>query len=162
MRSDRNPYFFLKKSKDPKIQNMLKMAETLTVAEIQKLDTKPDIRRAMLYVKSIGEQEKSQHLAETLADVMQQKSKPVGSQEFPIWRYQGVSCWVPTHKSSILVEPNEYFLRKQDKIFINHNWVTVSAAGSLLQHAVFVQNGTFERLNILKQTVIQQRHSSLQ
>lgn len=161
MRSDRNPYFFLKKSKDPQIQQLLKDAETLCPHDIQKMNVKPDVKKAMMFIAEFGQKDKSQHTAELLADKMSQSSVPVSTIRKEIWQYQGSTIFVAvSHTSSIEVQPNSYFLKDQEKIFINHNWLRLQISREqILASSVFHSFGSFQDLNLLKKVQLEQKYS---
>lgn len=162
MRSDRNPYFFLKKSKDPSVQKLLKDAETLNVDTIQKMNVKPDVKKAMMFIAELGQQEKSQHTAELLAEKMVSLSQPMGNSLKEIWHYQGANVFVSvTPTSSIEVLTNSYFIKDQDKIFINHNWLRSQASqDQILCNSIFHSVGSFQDLNLLKKHQLEQKYSS--
>ena len=162
MRSDRNPYYFLKKSKDPKIQHLLKEAETLKPQEILSMSLKPDVKKAMLFVAEFGQQEKSQHTAELLAEQMAKTSSPCENILKEIWQYQGPAVFVPvTSTSSIEILPNSYFIKDHKKIFINHNWLRLPASQKQIEaSSAFHSLGSFQDLNVLKKLQLEQKYSN--
>lgn len=161
MRSDRNPYFFLKNSKNLAIKNLLQQAETLTPQEIQNLNIKPDVKKAMLFVSEFGQQQKSQHTAELLALKMSLIPPPPKTQ-YEIWVYNGANTFVATSKTgSIEVSEKSFFLKDQDKIFINHNWIIPKESKiKILASSMFHSFGGFDTLNILQKNQLDQKYNS--
>lgn len=159
MRSDRNPYFLLKKSKNPVIAQLLKDAETLPVAEIEKMSVKPDVKRAMLFVSRMGSQEKSNTTANLLADQMVSNSQPQDSQQFPMWQYLGEAKFVNcVGNGSVQIQPKDVFIQQQNQIFVQHIWCQLDH--DILRQSQLLGEGTFSDLNIKIQEVLKERYHS--
>lgn len=65
------PEAYLLKSKKPHIQELVKLAETMTEEEINSLPEKPDVIKGLLNIRKKANQDKSAVMAEILADMMQ-------------------------------------------------------------------------------------------
>ena len=127
MRSDRNPYFLLKKSKNPEVQRLLSIAHTLTPEEILKATPKPDLQKAMLFVKEFGDQNRSATVAEIVADKMAKSSLPSLTPTFEVWQYYGESHPAKCERSGYIdILSGNLFMRDKNRIFIQHNWCILS------------------------------------
>lgn len=126
MRSDRNPYFLYKNKKDPHIQQLLAQAPTLTDAQIFALTPKPDLRKAMQFVRDMGTQTKSVHTAELLAARMMQMATPTHTvAEYDLWHYKGGQIVLSTQTRSQLIMQDFLFLYADTKIWVSHNWCMI-------------------------------------
>ena len=151
MRSDRNPYFFLKKSKDTKVKEWLAKAEMMAIDEIEKLSIKPDLKKAMLFVATLGHQTRCTTTAELFADKMQAaQPKNNGPHVFDIFEYTGpdvfVKCMTGSH---ILINSGDMFIKDLQKVFIKHNWVSLTESSNFVINAYSKSSGagTFDDLN---------------
>jgi hypothetical protein len=70
------PEAFLLKSKKPRIQALIASVDTMTTADIEKLDEKPDIKRGLLNIKKKQSQDAAAIIAEHLANIMIAKHHP--------------------------------------------------------------------------------------
>jgi hypothetical protein len=156
MRSDRSPYFFLKKSKDPKVQDLLAKAANMSVKEVDKLvDIKPDLKKAMLFIAQFGEQSKSATSADLIATQMQQLHKNTnGPHTFDIFQFNGGDFFAKCETgSSILITTGTPFILDGFKIFIVHNWIDSKTTDHILSQSKKISNGTFNDLNIIIQNL---------
>ena len=151
MRSDRNPYFFLKKSKDSKVKEWLEKAENMGIEEIESLSLNPDLKKAMLFVATLGHQDRCTTTAELFADKMQAiQPKSNGPHLYDIFEYTGpdvfVKCVTGSH---ILINTGDMFIKDLQKVFIKHNWVNLmEASNSVINSYSRVSGeGTFDDLN---------------
>ena len=127
MRSDRNPYFFLKKSKDPHVQHMLSEAPHMSMAQIDALKVKPDLRKAMHFVRVFGAPERSQTVADLSAHIMQQNHKPPPDPLGTVYEYVGPPHELKIHTQGSRIShtwhmEHDVFLLLQDRIWFNHTW----------------------------------------
>ena len=162
MRSDRNPYFFLKKSKDSKVKEWLEKAENMGIEEIESLSLKPDLKKAMLFVATLGHQDRCTTTAELFADKMQaMQPKSNGPHLYDIFEYTGpdifVKCMTGSH---ILINTGDLFIKDLQKVFIKHNWVNlIDAANSVINsHSRASGEGTFDDLNKRIQSTLNSRY----
>lgn len=157
MRSDRNPYFFLKKSRDPQVQQWLAQAEGMTSQQIEALNIKPDVKKAMLFVNRMGHQTRSATTAELLADHMQPVTTT--SQPMQFHEYVGESVWVNVSaRGQIQVEPGTLFALHADRIFIHHNWIALKNNEKILEYSQNIGQGTPTDLNRLIQNKLNNTH----
>ncbi len=159
MRSDRNPYFFLKNSRDPKLQELFAQAETMTQGEINSLSIKPDWKKALLFLNSLGHQTKSATNAEVLADRMTAIPAP-SAKTFEIWQYQGTGEWLLCNRTSIEIACGDYFLKDQEKIYCNNNWIDLNRNANVpvMQDSVFVEIGTAQTLSQKRSDALRQKY----
>lgn len=157
MRSDRNPYFLYKKSRDPLIQQLLKDAETLSISQIEKMSVKPDVKRAMLFVAQLGHQTKSDTTANLLAEKMIEGSTAVAPDSWPIWQYLGEAKFAKcVSNGSVQIQCNDVFIQKQNQLFIQHIWCHIDH--DILSQSQSLGMGTFENLNVKIQEILNQRY----
>jgi len=163
MRSDRNPYFILKNSKDPVVKSWLGQAAELSHDEIQGLSIKPDVKKAMLFLKTFGDQNRSASNAELLAAKMMATTSNSAPTQKEIWQYKGASRWVRCGRTSIEANEGDYFIKDQEKIFLKHNWIksTEPSAQAMTAESVFVEMGDFNHLNHLTKTHLNQKYPNL-
>lgn len=122
MRSDRNPYFLYKNKKDPHIQHLLAQAPELTDAQIFCLTPKPDLRKAMQFVRDQGAQTKSLTTAEILADKMAVIHTEHKLPTYDLWHYKGGQIVLKTQTRSELIMQDFLFLHDHACIWVSHNW----------------------------------------
>lgn len=162
MRSDRNPYFFLKKSKDAKIKEWLSKAETMSIEEIECLSIKPDVKKAMLFISEFGHQEKVMSTAELFADKMQKiHSNNNGLHIFDIFEYTGPDVFVKCKTGShILINAGDNFIKDLSKVFIKHNWIDITEESNSIinSYSKAAGVGTFDDLNKKIQSVINKKY----
>lgn len=159
MRSDRSPYFFLKKSKDPKVQCLLAKAENMSVKDVDELvDIKPDLKKAMLFIAQFGEQTRSVTSAELIATQMQNLHKNTnGPHTFDIFQFNGIDFFARCETGGlILIKTGTPFILDGDKIFIIHNWIDSKIIENkhILAQSKKISNGTFNDLNIIIQDLL--------
>lgn len=161
MRSDRNPYFILKNSKNPEVQHWLQKANFLSLAEISNLQLKPDLKKAMVFLKTFGDQAKSASTAELLASKMCPQAVIVDAVRKEIWQYKGPSCWVRCGRTSIEVNPDEYYIKDQEKIFLKHSWIPTSESSAQLvtSQSTFCCMGDFSQLNSMINSAINLKYN---
>ena len=124
MRSERNPYFLLKRSRDPKVQHYLQLAQTASHDEIEALEIKKDLKRAMHFVKQFGAESNNQTTANLIADRAQVNT--VAPQQYAIYHYQGPSFSLSLARGNSLISDDFLFLLHNDRIFAQHNWIDLS------------------------------------
>lgn len=161
MRSEKNPYFLLRKSKNPQIQEWLKKAETMSIEEITTLKIKPDLQRAMLYIQQQKHDAISQNIAMMLADQMQENN-PIIDRVYSLWTYNGPSTFFITqNESQVNIENGDPWLKDSDRAYVNSTWGCISA-NQFLVNSSSIGNGTFSDLPRLKREAIMKRHPMLQ
>lgn len=154
MRSDRNPYFILKASNKPHIQEWLSKARSLTIPEIQKLEIKPDLKKAMLFVSEQHAHTISSGIAAQLADQMQNNSQPY-QQIFKIHQYMGSNRYAQINShNSIEITANLFWgINDQNKIFACHCWLNPQMNPWLLEDSALHSEGTATTINMLNQRI---------
>lgn len=164
MRSDRSPYFLYKNHKDPKIRALIDQAPHMTHEEIDACVTKPDVKKAMRFVKQFGHQDKSQTVGNLVADQMLQ-IKTISPQlpEGDIYLYSGPQIVVPIIprpgsqlKQSWLVQ-NDVFLHVCNKIWINHSWCAHTP--ELWSHSNKIGTGDLNTYNRMLYNHLNQKHA---
>lgn len=162
MRSDRNPYFFLKNSKDAKIKEWLSKAETMSIEEIESLSIKPDVKKAMLFISEFGHQERGLTMAELFADKMQKmQPKNNGPHLFDICEYTGPDVFVKCKTGShILINAGDIFIRHLSKVFIKHNWIDTTEESNSIINSYSKSSGvgTFDDLNKRIQSALNKKY----
>jgi hypothetical protein len=159
MRSDRNPWFILKKSRDPRIQEWLSKAPGLSEREILGLNIKPDLKRAMIFAKKQVEQEKSQKIADIIAEQMIAQSVESAPKVLAIHQYTGPDAWIKTNtRSELLISHGSYFWLDTNAMFVSHIWCP--AQQTIIQNSVFLTYGTQRDLNIHIQKQLEKRSHS--
>lgn len=157
MRSDRNPYFLLRKSRDPAVQQYLEQAATMTVEQIGSLQIKPDLRKAMLFVNEFGHVTKSDTVANIVAD-----RATVTKQQLPqyeICHYQGPLTELKVRKTALLLD-DFLFLKDCNRIFASHNWFDLNEHNnrSVLAHSKTVGIGDQHMYNRMIQDHLKQKY----
>jgi hypothetical protein len=156
MRSDRNPYFFLKKSRDPGVQALLSEANLMSETEIQALKIKPDLKKAMLFVKQFGDQVRTNTTAELIAEEMSRRSVPTLQDTHEIWQYQGRDFLARSvRRGWIDIQPHDLFIRDRDRMFVRHNWCWFEPCVQKQSH--LVTEGSFQTLNQLIKLGLQKK-----
>ena len=165
MRSDRNPYFLYKNHKDPKIRVLLNQAPNMTDQEIDACVVKPDLRKAMKFVKQFGHQDKSESVSNLVADKMlmiQTISPPLPTGD--IYLYTGPQIVVPIIprpgallKQSWQVQ-NDVFLHVSNKIWINHSWCAPPA--ELWSDSQKIGSGDLNTYNQILHNHVNQKHAA--
>jgi hypothetical protein len=129
MRSDRNPYFLYKNHKDPKIRELLDQAEHMTVAEIEALTCKPDLKKAMRFVKQFGTPERSMITAQLIADHMTMQVLTPQLCQGEIYVYDGPDLHVKIRTKGRMQHAwhmrHDVFMHKDGAIWLNHTWCDV-------------------------------------
>lgn len=128
MRSERNPYFLLKRSRDPRVQHYLALATTASHDDIEALEIKKDLKRAMHFVRRFGKDAVNQTTANLIAD-RAQESTPI-PQQYPIYHYQGDTVSLSLPRGNSLVSDDFLFLLDEQRIFAQHNWIDLSGPGN--------------------------------
>jgi hypothetical protein len=159
MRSDRNPYFFLKKSKDSWVQKCLADAATMSEADILKI-SKPDLRRAMIFVHKLGQQDKSSTTAELIADQMAKITPSSSRPVFEIWHYKGSEIELHQRRGSVILGSDFVFGIDQQKVFASHQWFTTNneIKDHLIQNAVYLGTGDQNLYNKFNQENLSRKH----
>ena len=98
----------------------------MAVDEIQALQVKPDLKKAMLFVKQFGDQPKSVHTAELIADRMNMKVETNPSPMGSIYEYRGPQIQVPIitpgRSQHYWQVAHEVFWTDGERIWLNHSW----------------------------------------
>jgi hypothetical protein len=176
MRSDRNPYFLLKNSKSQEVQTLLASAPDMTASQIKELKVKPDVKKAMLFVKEFGVSSpatpeklknssanaapKNKHKSMTTADIIAERmianSKPVLSPEHEIWQYDGAPQFVKCVSSGWLnLDYSNLYIRDGNRIFLHHVWCF--ATPDIIRTSTKIAVGNQADLNRLIQQHLNQR-----
>lgn len=125
MRSNRSPYFLYKNHKDPQIRALVAQAEHMSWEEIQSLSCKPDLKKALFFVKKFGHQDRVIHTAELVADNMQKTIIPQKKIQGDLYEYLGphtcVKIYTTNHDHYWEVN-HDIFLHVEDRIWLNHTW----------------------------------------
>lgn len=151
MRSDRNPYHILSKSKNAQVQAWLAKAHHMTESEINSLSIKPDLKKAMLYLVIQGRNSSASSAAEQFADKMQQAHAPQVLC-MDIYRYMGQTTFIPvTHMSKIEIKAHQFFGFMNNQTFVNHCWSPLSMNPWLISQSVFECQADATHLNRLNQ-----------
>ena len=123
----------------------------MTRDEIQKLEIKPDLRKAMLYVLEQEHVAESNSVAEKLADRMQE-GKAHQEYQLRIYRYNGMDCMVRLPSGhSVDLRTGVCFGVQGDSAFINHNWCKLKDNMDVLPNSTFQEVGSPTRLNQMNQ-----------
>lgn len=128
MRSERNPYFLLKRSRDPRVQHYLAMAVTASHDEIEALEIKKDLKRAMHFVRRFGKDAANQTAANLIADRAQVCTPTC--QQYPIYHYQGTTVALNLPRGNSLLSDDFLFLLDHNRIFAQHNWIDLDRQGN--------------------------------
>ena len=143
-------------SKKPKIINLIRSIETMTIEEIKKLPEKPDIIRGLIEIKEFGDQGKGT-MAWIIANKMQQGRAFEREKTLPIWQYNGDSCWLKTGKSEIQILPTWYWQEiDTNTVCISSNNVTVTGSilSRLKKDSEYIKTGTrFDLIDLEKSRV---------
>lgn len=147
MRSDRHPYFLLRASKKPQVLEWLIRAENMTVEQVDQLNIKPDLKKAMCYVVEQKQFQQSDQKAQRLADLMMQNDQP-HQQEFQIYRYQGPTTFAQTTTQTQLEIPQGIFWGLyNNQMFINHCWINLQDNWDIFSLSVFNSVGIASTIN---------------
>lgn len=144
-----------------KIQAWLRDAEHMTVDQIIKLAIKPDVKKAMLFVRELGHVSRSTHTAELLADLMNTQHTVHTPQLAELWQYDGESFPIKCKSRNWISLTTPFvFLKKQDQAFVGHNWVNLHEDQNHLLTLVGRQIGMGDHImyNQKTQELIQKRH----
>lgn len=143
------------------MQARLAQATELSVDQIQALNIKPDLKRAMLFVCELGHSERSVTTAELLAEIMIKNSQPTSSVLCELWQYDGVEFPIKCKGSNWITLMTPFvFLKKSHMAFVGHNWVNLQED----QNLKLIQNGSQIGMadqimyNQKTQELIQKRH----
>ena len=137
----------------------LSKAEELSKNEIEKLQIKPDIKKAMLFIAKFGEQSKSMSTAELIADMMQTNTKPTNGPElYEIYEYTGTETFAKIGSTHMLIDTGDLFLSDDTRIFIKHNWAKKSENEQVMINKKQVYFGSFSDLNRLDQERISKKY----
>lgn len=98
----------------------------MSVQEIDALEIKSDLKRAMKFVSQLGHQSKSQHTAEILAAQMINNTEQSRLPIYELWRYDQEFTVHVTNKSSITISGPFVFLKDKNKAFVAHVWVDLN------------------------------------
>lgn len=162
MRSDRNPYYLVRNSKDPLVQYWLAQATHMTDAQIQSLTCKPDVKKAILFAKHLNPGSRSQTTAELLADRMNSHTTSHVSVQHELWQYDGEACWIKhTHNQHIQLVPPFVFLKNQNQAYVGRVWVNLDVPDNyvLIQHGRQIGMADHSRYNQITHEMVQKRYS---
>jgi len=126
MRSIYGPGRLLLASKKPKIQNLIKQIDSMSLNDIRALPEKPDTIRGLLEIKELGKNKGTN--AELIADKMQSLHIPQQAEkQFDIFQFKGSSFWLKQKATELFIETAWYWLQLTDKeIYISSNRIKVS------------------------------------
>jgi hypothetical protein len=162
MRSDRNPYFFLIKRKNPQIQQLLQDAATMTASEIDSLCIKPDVKKAMQFVHQLGHQTRSNTTAELLAEKMISAcSVDTVHTTHDIYLYTGPDCEIKLNNKNWLIMRGSFlFMTQGTRMFVSHNWTSMDLGNNyiVIQHAKKVGHGDQNLYNQMNQQHLKDKY----
>jgi len=162
MRSDRNPYFLYKNHKDPKIRELLAQAPHMTLEEIQSCVCKPDVKKAMLFVKQFGDQDKSVSTANLIADRMPIVIQMPQLLQGEIYSYDGPTIHVKIRtqgRTQHMWEVHkDMFLHQNGLIWLNHTWCEPTA--DLWAYSHKLCDGDLHMFNQILHNHVNQKHAA--
>jgi hypothetical protein len=162
MRSDRSPYFLYKNHKDPKIRELLAQAQHMQVAEIQALTCKPDLKKAMLFVKQFGDQDKSVSTANLIADRMPVIIHTPQLPQGEIYSYDGPTIHLKIRtqgRTQHMWEVHkEVFLHQNGRVWLNHSWCDPTP--ELWCHSKKLCDGDLNTYNQILHNHVNQKHAA--
>ena len=163
MRSDRNPYFFLKNSKNPQIQQLLQDAPSMSAAEIAALNIKPDVKKAMQFVHTLGDQTRSNTTAELLAEKMisAHNSTDHSRPTYDILLYTGADCEIQLRaRNWLLMRGSFLFMTQGTRMFVSHNWTSTLLGNNYIgvEHRQKVGHGDQNLYNQMNQQHLKEKY----
>jgi hypothetical protein len=162
MRSDRNPYYLVRKSKDPQVQAWLSEAAHMTDHQIHTLPCKPDVKKALMFAKHLQPGVRSQTTAELLADRMNSHVHPHVAHQHELWQYDGEACWIKcAARQHMQLVPPFVFLKNQNQAYVGRVWVSLLDAENyvLIQQGRQIGMADHSRYNQITHELIQKRYS---
>lgn len=162
MRSDRNPYFLYKNHKDPKVRALLDEAPNMTVVEIQACVCKPDLKKAMLFVKQFGALEKSVSTAQLIADKMNIQVRAPTWKTGEIYLYDGPDLFVNIRTRGRMKHSwhmtKDVFMYQDGAIWLNHTWC--DAPPELWSYSRKLCDGDLNTYNQILHNHVNQQHAA--
>lgn len=151
------PGALLAASKKPRIRELIKSIENLTLDEIKKLPEKPDVIKGLLHIKELGTAKLT--VAEQLAYKMQELHvNNIPESPSVIYKYIGEPRWIKTGKSELLLETNWHWkcMSKNEIYFsVNNICVSESVICELIISSSPITVGTIIDLKSLDKTRIE-------
>lgn len=138
-------------SKKPKIQNLVKIIDTLTIEDIRNLPEKPDVIRGLIEIKELGREKGTN--AELIASAMQKSHNPKKETPSKIYQYYGNQFWVKIKSTEILIQPQWYWLElSQYEVYISSNKIKLSSIDylQLKQHSNYISDGVINDVRLLE------------
>jgi hypothetical protein len=151
MRSDKNPYHFLIKSKNAQVQMWLEKASHMSKADILLVNVKPDLKKAMLYLADMQTQQASAGVAESIATQMAQAHAP-STIQLQIYEYLGSTMFIPvSHMSQMEIKQGQFFAVRENRTFVSNCWSPMHMNPLLLSQSKFICQADATKLNQLNQ-----------
>lgn len=119
----------------------------MTLAAIQQLDIKPDLKRAMLYAYQLAHQ----------PEITVIETKPIMG---TIWHYKGPELWLSQSSRSQICPGSDFLWMEVDnRAFASHNWfdLTTPPNNQLRQFSQLVGKGDQHAYNQLIQQHLQSK-----
>jgi hypothetical protein len=162
MRSDRNPYFLYKNHKDPKVRALLDQSPHMTVDEIQALSCKPDLKKAMRFVKQFGTPYKSVSTHQLIADHMNIQVVTPQLPQGEIYVYEGPDLHVKIRTRGTMKHSwhmtQDVFLYVNHMIWLNHTWCDVTP--ELWPYSRKLCDGDLHTFNQILHNHVNQKHAT--
>lgn len=151
MRSIYGPGRLLLASKKPRIQQLIKDADNLSVDQIKQLKEKPDVIRGLIEIKELGKGKGTN--AELIATLMQKSHISDVEPHGAIYQFHGEPFWIKTKLSELQIATNWYWLEMSiNEINISSNTIKISKYDltKLKTSSSLVKTGTLEDLKQLE------------
>jgi hypothetical protein len=134
----------------------------MQVSEIQSLTCKPDLKKAMLFVKQFGHQDRSVHTAELIADTLTVKHHVPTLPQGVIYVYDGPTTHVKIHTQGSMQHQwqvtHDVFLSVGDRVWLNHTWCTPTQ--DLWSYSRKLADGDLNTYNQILHTHVNQKHAA--
>ena len=125
MRSIYGPGRLLLASKKPKIQQLIKQIDLLSIEEIQQLPEKPDVIKGLIEIKELGTEKGTN--AELIASLMQRSHKDNIETDSNIYQYHGDTFWIKIRSTELKIETGWHWMEiSSSEIIISSNKIQIS------------------------------------
>lgn len=129
----------------------LEKAHHMTKADIQSVNVKPDLKKAMLYLVDLKTQQESASAAEDIASQMAAAHAPQ-SILLHIHEYMGPTMLIPvSHMSQIEIKQGQFFGVRDNQTFVSNCWSPMSMNPQLLDKSKLICQADATKLNQLNQ-----------
>lgn len=123
----------------------------MSESDIQAVNVKPDLKKAMLYLVKLKAEQSATSAAEALASQMAQAHAPK-SILLNIYEYLGDTTFISvSHISQIEIKHGQFFGHLDLKTFVSNCWSPMSMNPQLLNQSKFICQADATRLNQLNQ-----------